>query len=117
MPTNSTHAQLHAYLVTAIDEIRSRLDNAGIGHFDFQITVEGRTNKSKIEYQLGDRYSNDSAVTTVVFGGTLSAVIDEYLHRAGWHKQNNPIVISSPTSASGDPDGHSQAEYGGRASR
>ena len=104
MPNNSKQVQLHTCLFNVIDEIRSRLGNTDIWYFDFQITVSGRTlgtDLYKIEYQLGDRYSNDSAVGAVV-GGTLSAVIDEYLRRVGWQEQNNPVAISPPAI---NPDG------------
>ena len=47
------YTQLHQYLLSAIDDIRLRLGDANIGHFELTITASGRTLGSespRIEY-------------------------------------------------------------------
>lgn len=86
------HSQLHAYLISAIDEIRARLGAANIGNFDFSIEATGRTlgtNETKIEYKLG-YYSEQ------VKGGKLEPVITEFLRRKGWQEVNDAVALPAP---------------------
>ena len=81
------YTQLHQYLLSAIDDIRLRLGDANIGHFELTITASGRTLGSespRIEYCVGIRYSSDSAKSYM-----LGPAIDEHLRRHGWSEQND----------------------------
>lgn len=76
--------------------LRARLKPAaeagqlGENRLDLTIEIEGRIldGELKITYGLG-------AYGKEVEGGTLDAVVDEYLRRAGWKAQNAPLEISA----------------------
>lgn len=91
----SDYAQLHAYVVSAIDDIRRRFGEANIGEFRFDIECSGRTQtgEPKISYRLSTGgYTGDGAAT----GARLAPTIDEVLRRHSWNKRNDPIALAPP---------------------
>lgn len=94
MATKVRAPLIHASFVAATNYVRSRLAEANIGGFHFEITSSGRTmtdkSEVKIVYQLNDR---DYSYGSTVEGNSLEAVVDEVLRRNGWQKAHAPLAL------------------------
>jgi hypothetical protein len=83
--------ELHLVYTSAVEEVRTRLGAADIGHFSFHIDADGRTltdrSEVKIEYHLAAGYD------CRVKGNDLNAVIVEVLRRHGWDEAHAPLAL------------------------
>ncbi len=73
--------------------VRERLNKVeSIPKIEFSIDISGRPHDGdlRIKYEIGSTYSDGGAVK----GSKLEIVIDEYMRRFGWDKQNQPLCIS-----------------------
>jgi hypothetical protein len=84
------HTQLHAYLVTSLDEIRTRFAEADLGYFRLDIECTGHTHgthDTKIAYKLSSSSYGDADSATAA---RLDRAIEEHLRRKGWSQANDP---------------------------
>lgn len=86
-------SELHQMLATAIEQVRERLGESGIGYFRLDIEARGRTetgrSEVKIEYTISGEYGEHSAA-----GGDLVAVMNEVIRRHEWNNSNKPLSIA-----------------------
>lgn len=87
-------ALLHTVFTDAINEYRKELADANIecNTFEISVSASGRVQDGdvKITYECGPQYGN------AVKGGTLEAVVEEYLRRNGWDRRHAPLALEAP---------------------
>lgn len=74
-------------------ELRDSLQQVDeISRLDFNIDISGRVHDGelKIEFSLGSTYNTGGKVD----GGSIEAVVKEYLRRFGWDQRNKPLELS-----------------------
>ena len=73
--------------------IREALAEENISNMRFDIEVKGRTISGEldIEFVLGESYSAET-----VRGGSVEAVLQEFLRRTRWRERNAALSLSAP---------------------
>lgn len=63
-----------------------------VSSLDFNIMINGRVHDSelKITFEIGSTYSKGG----VVSGGSVDAVLHEYMRRFGWDLKHQPLMLS-----------------------
>jgi len=86
----NVYENLHNALVAATQQIRERLADQNIPRMRFEIEVSGRTESGGVilSYRLGEEYSSQSPE-----GSNLPNVINEFMRRRGWKKENPTLLI------------------------
>lgn len=83
-------AALEASVKNFVRELRNEFDAINLPNLRFDIEVSGRVQgEMKIEFVLGDQYGSDS-----VRGGSINAVVEEYLRRRGWKQRHAPLSLT-----------------------
>jgi hypothetical protein len=95
------HAQLHAYILDAIDDIRQQFAAANMPEFRLDIECSGRTmgkDESKISYKLGTGIYSASSPS----GSALTPVIEECVRRAEWDRRHDATALPAPAPSDDD---------------
>lgn len=71
-------------------ELRQELRSANLSCMELTISVSGRVHDG----DLSIRFSLEGSYGDSVTGGTLRAVLSEYLRRRGWTARNAPLSLS-----------------------
>lgn len=81
-----TIKEIAAYVRAELQQVEE------ISSLDFSIEVDGRVHDGelKIIFKLGSTYADHGEVQ----GGSIEAVLREYMRRFGWDLRNKPLELS-----------------------
>jgi hypothetical protein len=98
--------RLESVLKTALGEIRAALAEADISEMDFEIYASGRIHDGnlRVRFKLGE-YGDRTQ------GGSVEAVVEEYLRRHGWNERNVALCLPAvPAQVEDDARRHTAEE-------
>lgn len=78
--------EMAAYIRNELQQIEN------ISSLDFNIIIDGRVHDGeiKITFEIGNPYNKGGMVK----GGSVDAVLHEYMRRFGWDLKHQPLMLS-----------------------